>query len=94
VDLTPRQARLESFLHPLISSWQSPGLAPSLCTFDGFCELLGLGNLQQYIIARAFHQMKDWSSCPLDEEGKLLQLKMQNALEVSMYSSLKFYLSA
>lgn len=44
--------------------------------------MLGLENLQQYIIARAFHQVNDWSSLPLDDEGRLLQLKMQSALDV------------
>lgn len=81
----PRQERLENFLLPLMSSWQNPELSSSLSTFDGFCQLLGLGNVQPYINARAFHQVKDWSSCPLDDEGKLLQMLMQNALEVSEF---------
>ena len=81
----PRQGRLENFLLPLMSSWQNPELSSSLSTFDGFCQLLGLGNAQPYINARAFHQVKDWSSCPLDDEGRLLQMLMHSALEVSNF---------
>lgn len=82
VDEQPREARLELFLQPLILQWQSNNLGRSLSSFDGFCELVGLGGIQHYISVRRLHQVREWSSHPLDEEGKLLQLHMQTALEV------------
>lgn len=66
----------------MISQWQSDSLGRSLSSFDGFCELVGLGGIQHYISARGLHQVHDWPSHPLDEEGKLLQVHMQNAIEV------------
>ena len=83
IDQGEREARLDHFLQPLITQWQHPGLGEALSSFDGFCELLGLGSLQDYASHRALHQIPDWSSHPLDDEGKLLQSRIQCALEVS-----------
>lgn len=82
-DQGEREARLDHFLQPLIAQWQHPGLGEALSSFDGFCDLLGLGSLQEYASRRALHQIPDWSSYPLDDEGRLLQSRIQSALEVS-----------
>lgn len=66
----------------MILQWQSDDLSRSLSSFDNFCELVGLGGIQHYISARGLHQIQDWPLHPLDEEGKLLQLHMQSAIEV------------
>ena len=81
VDSKPREARLERFLEPIIAQWQSAELTHSLTSFDGFCDLLGLAGIQQYVTSRAVHQIQDWSIHPLDDEGRALQLHMQNSLE-------------
>lgn len=47
--------------------------------------MVGLDGIQPYISARHFHHVKDWSSCPLDDEGRLLQMQMQKASEVSKF---------
>ena len=83
MDQKPREAKLDHFLQPLIAQWHHPGLIESLSSFDGFCKLLGLDSLQQYTSSRAVHQIPDWSLHPLDEEGRMLQSHIQNALEVS-----------
>ena len=44
--------------------------------------MLGLDDLQKYLTARAVHKIPDWSSCPLDDEGRALQDRMGKALEV------------
>ena len=77
-----REARLGHFLQSLIAQWQHPGLGGALSSFDGFCELLGLESLQDYASRRTLHLIPDWSSHPLDDEGKLLQSRVQSALEV------------
>lgn len=66
----------------MVQPWQNDDLSRSLSSFDGFCDLLGMGRVQYYISARGLHRVQDWSSCPLDEEGKILQVQMQQALEV------------
>ena len=86
MDPKPREARLESFIHPIVGQWQSSELSDSLSSFEGFSELLGLGNIQKYLSARNVHRIPDWSSHPLDDEGKSIQSQMQDALEVSSYS--------
>lgn len=81
VDPEPRKQRLEQFLHPLVSQWQNSELRHSLTSFDSFCHALGMGGIQQYATSRSIHQIQEWSSQPLDDEGKALQKQMQNALE-------------
>ncbi|KAK4696105.1 exportin-5, partial [Lecanoromycetidae sp. Uapishka_2] len=81
VDFQAREARLEQFLQPLMDQWQNPNLTQSLSSFDSFSRLLGLENLPQYLSSRAVHKIPEWSSQPLDDEGKILQAQMQNALD-------------
>ena len=81
VDPKPREARLERFLEPIIAQWQREALTNSLSSFDGFCDLLGLGGIQQYVTSRGVHQIQDWSIHPLDNDGRALQSHMQASLE-------------
>ena len=81
VEIHLRQARLDHFVQPLIEQWQSNNLNESLSSFTGFKQLLGLGDLQQYLASRAVQRISDWSSHPLDEEGRVLQNRMQNSLD-------------
>lgn len=83
VDQEQREEKLDYFLNPLIAQWHAPSLTDSLSSFNGFCGLLGLGTLQQYALSRGMHQTPDWSAHPLDEEGRVLQSRIQNSLEVS-----------
>lgn len=94
VDPGPRQERLEMFLQPLVAQWQSDELTNSLASFDSFCELLGCGGIQQYVSQRALHQIPDWSTCPLDDEGKALRAHMQDAIERLPLRATKMFLSA
>lgn len=81
VDPAPREARLEKFLQPLIEQWQDQSLGQSLSSFDNFNELLGLENIQHYLSSRGVQRIEDWSSHPLDDEGKAIQVKMQSAID-------------
>lgn len=84
VDAQIREARVDQFLQPLIDQWQNPALGHSLSSFQSFTNLLGLDGLQQYLSARAVQKIPDWSSHPLDDEGKDLQAHMEIALNVSV----------
>ncbi|KAL8831732.1 MAG: hypothetical protein Q9191_000703 [Dirinaria sp. TL-2023a] len=81
VDPKPRERKLEQFLHSLVSQWDNDLLSNSLSSFNGFCHLIGLGNVQQYARDRAIHRIQEWSEQPLDDEGKALQTHMHNALD-------------
>ena len=82
IDSAARYGRLDQFLRPIISQWQNPGLGQRLSSYASFCELLGLSDVQKYLSARGVHRIQDWSSQPLDNEGKALQQRMTVSLEV------------
>ena len=85
VDPKPREERLDQFLQPLMDQWQDIGLSNSLSSFDNFSRLLGLENLQQYLFSRAVNKLPNWSAHPLDDQGRALQVHMQDALDVSLH---------
>ena len=77
-----REARLEEFIAHVMRTWQDPALSASLSSFAGFCDLLGLSNLQSYLVKRKVNQIEDWAATPLDEEGQGLRLQMEAARDV------------
>lgn len=93
IDPGPRQYRMEQFVQPLVSQWQSDDLSHSLSSFDSFCQVLGMGGIQQYASSRAIHRIQDWPSQPLDDEGRVLQQNMQKALEMLPLRATKTILS-
>lgn len=72
----------------MVDQWQDRGLSNSLLSFDSFTRLLGLENLQQYLISRAVDKVPNWSAHPLDDQGKALQIHMQSALDVGLHHEL------
>lgn len=72
----------------MIDQWQDRTLSNSLSSLENFSRLLGLENLQQYLCSRAVNKLRNWSEHPLDDQGKALQIQMQNALDVSLYPTL------
>lgn len=82
MDEKQREARLEEFIQPLVERWRDPALTASLSTFAGFCELLGLSNLQSYLHSRRVNEIEDWAVTPLDDEGKALKLAIEAAQNV------------
>ena len=83
IDQQNRQVRLEDFISHVIQKWQDPVLSESLSSFTGFCDLLGLSNLQDYLIRRKVNQIDDWATTSLDDEGQALRFQMQAARDVS-----------
>ena len=83
MDEVQRETHLEDFVRPFIVQWQEERLSTSLRTFAGFCDLLGLSNLQNYLISRKANLIENWAAVPLDEEGKALQSSIEAAQNVS-----------
>ena len=81
VDIAVREPRLSQMLQPLIEQWRNPVLSQRLSSFSDFNALLGLENLQQYLLSRSVHYVQDWSAHPLDDEGRILQKRMYEALD-------------
>lgn len=66
-------ARLEEYIMPIKQAWSEPTLTSALQTFQGFCNVIGLDSVQEYLISRQVHTIPDFSAHPLDPEGQALQ---------------------
>ena len=73
---------MKQMVEPIMDQWQNPGLAEALSSMDSFSRLLGLDGVKGYFLSRNAHNVDDWSSRLLDEEGKALQGQIQAAVEV------------
>ncbi|KAH7325108.1 armadillo-type protein [Stachybotrys elegans] len=69
--------KLRSFIDPVKAQWQAPEFRASLKSYSNFCEFLGLDRAQQYLAKRRAHEIQDWGSCALDEEGLALQAELE-----------------
>ena len=92
-DRTTAESHLRAFLQPLTHQWQERGLELSLTGFSSFCQMLGIGNIQQYFLKQNAHRIQDWTSQPLDLEGLAYQDQMQKALTSLPLRSTKIMLS-
>lgn len=78
-----RVQRLEPFIAPVKQLWQNPDLDAALSSFAGFCDLLGIGKVRDYLVAHRVHEVSDWSTLPLDEEGQAMQTELTERVKVS-----------
>lgn len=52
-------------------------------SFQGFCALLGLQNVGPYMRRREADKLEDWSSVPLDNQGRQIQEEMTKKFQVA-----------
>ena len=76
-----REERLQQCLKPIADKWEDQTLLQSLASFESFNHMLGLDLALNYLTSRQVQQIDDWSSQSLDNEGKILQTKLQSALD-------------
>lgn len=76
-----RDARLQKMVEPVVVHWEDPRLEGSLKEMHSFLELLGLDGFPKYFMARRAQQVDDWSTIPLDEEGRLMRDSVQRKVE-------------
>jgi exportin-5 len=77
VDSQARLARLEQIIRPVVETWQDAQLTEALSTFSGFCNVVGLEGLPEYLSTHRFASIQDWPSASLDGEGKARQQDVQ-----------------
>ncbi|BDD62412.1 hypothetical protein MAP00_007380 [Monascus purpureus] len=82
VDPYLRESRLRSFIGPIREAWQDPEFRRLSSSFEGYCTMLGLGSVGPYMQAKQAHTLGDWSSVPLDPEGKKLQEDMTRKFQL------------
>lgn len=89
IDPALRLNRLEGYLQPIRDAWNRPELTEALSTFDGFCKLMGLDQVQQYLSSRRVNEIQDFSNFSLDEEGQALQAGLAEKYKVCLMSRVK-----
>ncbi|KAH0542112.1 hypothetical protein FGG08_003492 [Glutinoglossum americanum] len=82
IDSQLRESRLQSFVTPIRLSWQDAELTRSISTFQGFCNLLGLGKVQEYLVSRQVHKIEEWSQYQLDAEGRAIQTELNERFQL------------
>ncbi|KAJ5909730.1 hypothetical protein N7504_004373 [Penicillium tannophilum] len=82
IDPNVRLSRLASFLEPIREAWQDEEFCRMSSSFEGFCSMLGLENVGSYMQALQAHKLSDWSSAPLDSQGKLVQEEMTKKFQM------------
>ncbi|KAJ5289076.1 hypothetical protein N7478_002106 [Penicillium angulare] len=82
IDPELRHGRLVSFLQPIREAWQDDQFCAMGSSFAGFCSMLGLENVGSYMQNKQAHKMSDWSTVPLDNEGKLVQEEMTKKFQM------------
>lgn len=65
--------RMQTIVQPVVEAWQNPELTEALSTFSGFCGLVGMEGLPEYLSSRNYATAPDWSAALLDDEGKARQ---------------------
>ncbi|KAI9800227.1 MAG: hypothetical protein M1825_004211 [Sarcosagium campestre] len=94
IDPALREHRLRTFILPIDQSWRDPGLSASLESFEGFCGATGTSRVAQYLVQRRAHEIQDWSTCDLDDEGKAIQAEMTEKIKNLPLRSTKAFLGA
>jgi exportin-5 len=58
-------------------------LDETLSSFGGFCDLLGLSKVRDYLVSRRVHEIQEWGLNKLDAEGQALQAELEERLKAS-----------
>jgi exportin-5 len=82
VDPEARMQKLQSFITPVKQLWQNSEMNEAISSFDGFCELLGLGKVRDYLVSRHVHEIQEWGLYQLDEEGQAIQKELDDRVKV------------
>lgn len=82
VDTQTKIQKLREFIDPVKAQWQQDTVRTSLKSYDSFCQLLGLDKAQAYLASKRAHEISDWGSTMLDEEGLALQAELDERLKV------------
>ncbi|KAI9839739.1 MAG: hypothetical protein M1837_002027 [Sclerophora amabilis] len=94
IDQNLREQRLRSYVDPIKQSWQNPELEKSLESFSSFCDLAGVSKVQEYLVSRRAHEIDDWSTYQLDDEGKAIQAGMVQRFQQLPLKPTKVFLGA
>lgn len=77
-----RLQKLHGFINPVQQLWQNPELNEAIRSFAGFCDLMFLSNVKDYLVSRHVHEIQEWGLYQLDSEGQALQKELEDRLKV------------
>ncbi|KAF3903419.1 Exportin-5 [Orbilia brochopaga] len=84
---------LEGHLAPIVEAWSRPELGEALATFDGFCRMLMLNQVEEYLHTRKANQIQNWSAHELDPEGQNLQAQLTEKYNALPLRATKGYIA-
>lgn len=87
-----RLQKLQSFITPVKQLWQNSEMNDAISSFDGFCELLGLGKVRNYLVSRRVHEIQEWGLYQLDEEGQAIQKELDDRVKALPLRTTKSFL--
>jgi exportin-5 len=82
IDTDVRLQKLHGFINPVQQLWQNPKMDEAISSFSGFCELLGLSQVRDYLVTRHVHEIDDWGLYQLDAQGQAMQKDLEERLKV------------
>jgi exportin-5 len=65
----------------------------ALSSFGGFCDLLGLSKVRDYLVSRRVHEIQEWGQYKLDAEGQALQAELEERLKALPLRTTKSFLA-
>lgn len=83
IDPDIRLAKLKVFVSPVQELWQNREMDEAISSFGGFCELLGLDKVRNYLVSRRVHEIQDWGLFQLDAEGQAIQKELDERVKAS-----------
>lgn len=83
IDSESQLKKLRSFIGPVQLLWENPELKEAISSFGGFCELLGLNKVKDYLVSRHVHEIPEWGLYQLDGEGQAIQKDLDERVKVN-----------
>jgi len=84
IDPEIRLQKLKAFINPVQQLWQNPQMDEAISSFPGFCDILGLSKIRDYLVTRRVHEIDEWGLYQLDAEGQAIQKELDERLKVSI----------
>jgi len=78
-----RLQKLRGFISPVQQLWQNPEMDEAISSFGGFCELLGLTKVRDYLVSHRVHEINEWGLYQLDAEGQAIQKELDDRVKVT-----------
>lgn len=93
IDPEVRLQRLHTFINPVQQLWQNPEMDRAISSFGGFCNLLSLNKVTDFIVNRRVSDIDEWQHYQLDAEGQAMQKELEERLKALPLRTTKSFLA-